>query len=187
MKKVFSLFLLGVLIYSFAPPLLADNTGTRAEQTGEQEEKKEFLGLKFGVALAITSYGKKRFVVQEATIINGKVRVLEELNTFPRIMLETHYFFNLKKKIIGIGPFVGIQSNKNHLLDTIAFGAMTGFRYSEKDNNSFNFGIGAFCDRNCKFLGAGIERDKPLPEGESLYFYTRNYWGFVALISFSFL
>lgn len=76
-------------------------------------------GFKFGVGLTLTIDAGGRNRVQEAEVVNGIVRITEERDVIPRLMLETHYFFVpketsflgiLDEKMWGWGPFVGLQN-----------------------------------------------------------------------------
>ena len=77
----------------------------------------------FGVALTYTQHLGNQVPVKNAQVVNGVVRVTEENNALPRVMLETHYFFKPKHDFLGSvpknewgwGPFIGVQPGSNNI------------------------------------------------------------------------
>ncbi len=117
-----------ILCVLAAIPCLAADTGN---------DDTEFGGIRFGVGLSITIDFGSDSRVESAEIIDGRVRVTEDRNVIPRVLLETHYFFPATtKRFLWIkepgtwawGPFVGLQSSDSEVIDAFAVGLMVGFR-----------------------------------------------------------
>jgi hypothetical protein len=79
--------------------------------------------------------------IETASVVNNIVRVEKDNNDIPRLLLESHYFFeptssfrNVRKEDWGHGPFIAIQPGKNDLIDAIGLGYMLGFK--NKDTNT---------------------------------------------------
>ncbi len=147
-----------------------------------------FLGLNWGIAVAAAYTFEKDPSVDEAEILNGSVWVTRESKASPRVMLETHYFLSLRSGKWGWGPFLAIQPASGDLLGTIAGGVMVGIKNADdKNNNSFNVGIGPYLINNYKELTAGLVDGKMAPEGLSTIKYkTRAAAGICLVFSFSF-
>ncbi|MEC4890103.1 MAG: hypothetical protein RI101_08575 [Nitrospira sp.] len=155
----------------------------------------------FGVALTYTQDLGRHDRVKNAQVVNGVVRVTEDGNALPRIMLETHYFFKpeadlfwgVKAKEWGHGPFVALQPGSQNIVEAVAIGWMIGFRRADGDssditkNSSFNLGVGFVVDPKVQVLGEGITKNQALPSGETQIRYrdTAQY-GILILSSFSF-
>ncbi len=159
------------------------------------EEKRDFAGLKFGVGLSLTMDTGKNDRVNEANVVNDIVRVTEDSNDIPRIMLESHYFFKpdvtfmkaVKAENWGHGPFVALQPGTEDIIEAISLGWMFGFKREDSKTNSWNIGIGMVVDPNVKILGDGIEENQPLPTGETeVRLKETSQWGIIILTSFSF-
>ena len=156
----------------------------------------ELQGFKFGIGLTLTLNYSGRNRVKEAEVVNGKVRVTEDKDTIPRLMLETHYFFVPKKtSFLGIldpgmwgwGPFVAMQSGTDEIVEAIGGGFMVGFRRKKGSPQSFNLGLGAVVDPSVRVLGDGLSKNDPLPEGETQVRYKHtNQWGVLLITSYSF-
>ena len=157
----------------------------------KQEAIEDFGGLGFSVGAGITFFPAEDELIEEAEIINGIVRIKREGKAVSRMMLESHYFFILDNESNGkwgIGPFVGILTNEDQLLDAFGLGVMVGLRrLGESSSRSLNFGAGWVWDRNCKVLGDGIYANMLLPEGETEIRYKyKTLGGFIVIVSFSF-
>lgn len=174
-----------------------------ATETEEAEDSvnRQFLGIDFGLGLGFSHDLSGGDRVDTAELVNGVVRVTKTSNARPRILLETHYFFEfdaeehvvtfggrrirIREADIGMGPFVAIQGSDQQVIEAIAFGYMIGFKRSE--STSLNLGLGLALDPDVQTLGSGIEADQPLPVGETQIRYRREgRWGLVGLASFSF-
>ncbi len=164
----------------------SDTENTQAEQT--------FMGLKFGAGLGVTADLTSGSRVSSAKVVNGIVRVDDESNIQPRVFLEMHNFINGKNppdpdhpKFFGTGPWIGIQSSQDKVIDSFAIGWMWGWRQDPKQTSSFNIGIGVVFDSKVQVLGDGIEKNKPLPAGETeVRFKTESRTGVALVTSFSF-
>lgn len=162
----------------------------------------------FGVAVTYTQDLGKHDRVKNAQVVNGIVRVTEDNNALPRIMLETHYFFKPSGKLFGLfdsvkntdqtkvwghGPFVGIQPGSQNIIEAVAIGWMVGFRRPDPENgsltanSSFNLGIGFVVDPKVQVLGDGVTRNQALPVGETqVRFKDSAQYGLLIMSSFSF-
>ncbi|WP_433853022.1 hypothetical protein [Stenotrophomonas nitritireducens] len=158
-----------------------------------QDDGPELSGIKMGVGLSVTFDWEKR--IESASVVNGIVRVDSEKNAVARILLESHYLFTPNKRLLGvqepgtwgIGPFVGVMSGNDRLIEAAGIGAMLGFRRSKDKDNSFNIGVGYMVDPSSRTLGDGIIANHPLPQGESgVRYKTRSRGGIVVMASFSF-
>lgn len=162
----------------------------------------------FGVAITYTQDLGKHDRVKNAQVVNGVVRVTEDNNALPRIMLETHYFFKPNGSLFGLfdsvkntdsnkvwghGPFVGIQPGSQNIIEAVTIGWMIGFRRPEEtatsvtQNSSFNLGLGFVVDPKVQVLGDGMTRNQPLPSGETqVRFKDTAQYGILLMSSFSF-
>jgi hypothetical protein len=91
----------------------------------------------FGAALGVAVDTGEVDRVEEATVVNGVVRVSKESNTSARVMLETHYLFEANRRKFlavgdpwnwGWGPFVAIQPGSEDLVENLAGGFLVSFR-----------------------------------------------------------
>lgn len=179
--------------------VLAEEESLTAEQEREIQEAaatKEFLGLNWSLGIG-AAHDPEGGRVDKASVVNGVVRVEEENNTQARIFLEIHIFCLRKltrnesceepKPLFGQGPWVGVQSSKDQVIDAFGLGWMWGWRTSTTATNSFNLGIGLVLDPKVQVLGDGIEANKPLPTGETaIRFKKESRVGGVLLVSFTF-
>lgn len=162
-------------------------------------------GWGFGAGLSLSIF-KKDQRIENAEVINGIVRVTEDQRVLTRVMLETHYLSRWwteklgmedrcmdrgKIKECGIGFFIAAQPGTTNTIEAIGGGVMYGHRRnpgpSDTDTSAFNFGIGLVVDPYAKTLGDGIQKDQPLPAGETVVrFKERPIWGWLLFASFSF-
>ncbi len=171
----------------------ARNATTQADAAATEQQRREFAGLDLGVGISVTFDFGGIERISEAEVVGGVVRVKDEDDARARIMLESHYFFTpdfpmfgVEHKDWGIGPFVAIQPGTDEVIEAAALGLMMGFR-REGTGDSFNIGIGVAVDPNTRTLGDGIERDMPLPVGETAVRYKEeSQFGLVILTSFTF-
>jgi hypothetical protein len=98
---------------------------------------RSFGGFRFGAGLSVTFDTGSDERVESAKIVDGVVRVTQEKNVITRVLLETHYFFPATSRaFLGVkepgtwawGPFVGVQSSTDDVIDAFAMGLMVGFR-----------------------------------------------------------
>lgn len=191
-------FLKGSVSVMFALYLLLVSTSAFAtDEDKKLEATRNFAGINFGVGLTLTLDTGSHDRVENAELVNGVVRITEERNDIPRIMLETHYFFlpqhnflgmrSVKPNEWGIGPFVGIQNGSNEIIEAIGAGVMLGFRRNENTKDSFNIGVGFVVDPSVKILGDGITENQTLPAGETQIRYKEtSQWGVLLVISYAF-
>jgi len=140
-------------------------------------------GFNFGVALGVTLKAGERSIVNSASLDpNGIVRINQDNNTTANLILESHYFFtpdasiwNVEPKNWGHGPFIAIQPGTDNIIQSVGAGWMIGFKRSSiaipdlaRDRgDSFNIGMGVMLNPNAQVLGDGIQKDQPLPTGET--------------------
>lgn len=157
----------------------------------EEKEKasvKEFAGFNWGVGLAYT-YINKGPSIDEAEMVDGKVRIKKEHNRAAALMLETHYFVNLGKfqdSEIGLGPFAAIRVIDTEGKDVKAYGVgiMAGFKRQQESKSSWNIGIGYYVDTSVKQLGSGITEGEALPGTEKEIRYKQvDSGGFMFMLS----
>ena len=173
----------------------------KQKQESEIGNHEKFVGLGFGWGLSVAFGGKEK--VESAELVNGVVRVSKSVNVDPRLVLETHFLFGLKKyktngtkKVkeyaemtnldIGGGPFICVLVSGDELIEAFGGGIMVGVRKKGAEN-SFNIGIGFINDTEYKVLGDDIEANKSLPNGETeIRYKTKNQWRLQIVFAFRF-
>ena len=163
------------------------------ERMQEEAAQKQFLGLNLGIglSLAVDLQGDR---VDDASVDGGKVGVSKKNSGQPRVLLESHYFFepakdhrNLKKERWGYGPFVAIQGSDDEVIEAFGLGWMVGFKRKGPQEESFNLGLGLIFDPSVKVLGDSIHEGRPLPTGETdVQFKEESRVSAVLSVSFSF-
>jgi hypothetical protein len=192
--------------------LLGQASGAEIEK--QNDRIKKFIGWDWnlGVALAYDLDGER---IDTAAVVNGLVRVENESRAAPRIVAAIHYFWPVcatdepcsprrqptatgsnpatgpgllqptPLPRFGWGPFVGIQSSQNDLIDSFVTGLMVGWPTGDGDQ-SFNVGLGLVFDSKVKTLGDGLRANQPLPAGETaVRFKTEDRLGAMLLFSFN--
>jgi hypothetical protein len=180
---------------------LSDEAAGKAlvEVEGERQEQnqREFLGINWGMGIAVGFDLSGRDRVKSAKIVNNIVRVEEENNVTPRIFLETHNFLNRKvmrgdrgDKPVGAhwgnGPFAALQSSSDEAIEAFSLGYMWGFRESPDTDASLNFGVGILFDPSVQILGDGIDEGEELTTGDELRYKKESRVSLVLMTSFSF-
>jgi len=164
-----------------------------ATATTIAEGNKKFLGGNFGMGISLTHYRSGKDRINNASVVNGIVRVDDEQSDQARPTLEIHKYFPLKHCWFpnvmcpdGFGPFVAVQLGEKDFINAIGGGLMWGWKEAS-NGNALNIGIGAIVDPSVKQLGKGIREDEPLPAGETEVRYRNiSQWGFLVMTSFSF-
>lgn len=167
---------------------------TEKKQSEVDSAKRDFAGIKFGVGIAVVAALSKA-VIEEAVLVPEEcaegcteqiVRSSKSRTVTTRLLLESHYFFTPgKEEMIGFGPFLAVQPGTEEIIEAAGLGIMVGFRRKLK-KESFNIGLGVLVEPEVKALGKGLERDKPLPAGDTLRFQRRALASLLVLASFSF-
>ena len=179
-RKAMMFFLFPMLLLAATHAAASD-----ADPKGDADGRK-FAGLKFGIGISLTVNGGEPSV-ESASVVNGIVRVDKERTSKARILLESHYFFRKEAKSWGYGPFIGVLPGSSQTIDALGGGLMVGFRRNENTSDSFNLGVGYMWDSSVRSLGDGIERNKPLPAGETAIRYRDTDGnGVVLIFSYSF-
>ena len=118
----------------------------------------------FGVGVVMDFSDKTR--VNEASVVNGIVRVNSDSNTSFRPMIDVHAPIWKLSGTITAGPFIGVQLSKEQLVDSLGGGLMVSLPVG-KTIKTLNLGLGAVVDPNVRTLGNGIKEDEALPAGET--------------------
>lgn len=165
---------------------------------------KRFAGFNFGVALGVVVKAGKRDLVQTAAVDpNGIVRIERDNNTTANLLLESHYFYTPQASFLGLvdsrnwghGPFVAVQPGTENIIQSVGAGWMIGFKRSSivaqdlaRDRgDSFNIGIGVMVNPNAQVLGDGVQKNQPLPSGEtSVRLRKTTEMGYLITFSYSF-
>lgn len=162
-----------------------------------EEGTSEFAGINFGVGISLTFDLGDDSRVEDASIVDGIVRVNNENDKIARVMLESHYFFvpggrflkmnSLHSGRWGWGPFVALQPGTDEIIEAISVGLMVGFRRPNETGASWNVGIGYITDPNVDVLGDGFVENQPPPGNETeVRLKEISQDGIVLLFSFSF-
>lgn len=128
-----------------------------------------FEGAKPGVGLSATIDLEGDRIEEAELDRKGIVRVFRSSNYIPRMLLETHTFWEISPRF-GVGPFCAVtMGGTRSLVGGMGAGIMFGMRTDgdSQSDNSFNVGLGGFVDPYVKTLGDGIKENEALPEGES--------------------
>lgn len=180
---VFFLMLQITMIISLIPYVHAEGDGASTNNNDL------WAGMGFGIGMSFTIDTGKNDRVKSASIVNGVVRVEDEENGIPRLLLEMHNFYwDIPKTKIGHGPFVAVQPGSEDIINAVALGWMIGLKYStnDKSNRSFNLGIGYAADPNVRILGEGLQPNKPLPENETeIRYKEKTQYGVIIMFSTS--
>jgi len=143
-------------------------------------------GFKFGVGvLGAHFHGKKR--VEEASVQNGKVQIDDGDNTTAGVVLETHQLFGHLWGPMYIGPFLGLKTNNEEIIDAAMLGVMFAAKSRDDEKSSFNIGIGYIIDPKVSVLADGFEEGQSLPAGETnvrTKKVTQHGWGVVVSYGF---
>ncbi len=152
------------------------------------EPNKNFAGWDWGLGVSLTVDTGSRDRVEEASIIDGTIRVNKDNNAIPRIMLELHHFiWTWSDDTVGLGLFSGIQPGGDDIIDAFGGGIMMGFRKNKTDFLSFNIGVGVMVDPNTKVLGDGFVANQAPPGTETeVRFKETEQIGILVLVSTSF-
>ena len=145
----------------------AKTDASKAQAEGE----KDFLGMKWGVGVGY-SYAVDD-VVDNAQVVDGKIRVTKDLRAQPRLIMEFHRYIGCYEKngkevqvTSGCGPFAAIVSRDDKVLSGVAFGGMYGWKTTEGDvSKGFSVGLGVLLDSEGKTLASGFDDGQALPDG----------------------
>lgn len=155
----------------------AQSTQAPAEPSGkatEVPEKKEtttdtFLA-QFGIGLSVSAKLGRERSIEEAQLVNGIVRVTSERQVTPRLMLERHWYFDndFSNKHFRQGLFVGLSLlGERKIMDSVSVGWLVAFKPNQGDKATHNLGLGLAVEPYSRVLGDGIQKNQPLPVGES--------------------
>jgi hypothetical protein len=155
-----------------------------------------------GIGVGVVGGGATR--VDDASIVDGKVRVSKSQKSDARVMFEAHAFIeelsgsNFAKKhrdapwqlaydSFGMGlQAVVLAAGDNSTIDGFGGGLIFGFRPSSSSISSVNFGIGAVNQNSIKTLGVGFKDGKAPPDGATqISFKEESAWRGYVMASFS--
>ena len=157
-------------------PAEDDDEATR--DAAQHYANRDFLGIRFGVAFGMTTDIGSGDRVDDAEVINDVVRITKAANHSPRVLLETHYFWevdaedtivslggaevSVRAADIGFGPFAAIQGSDDELLEAFAIGGMVGFKDSDR-YRSVKFIEGRACSSSRRETHREPARGRPSP------------------------
>jgi len=133
----------------------------------------------FGIGLSVSANLGKERSIEEAQLVNGTVRVTSERQVTPRLMLERHWYLSegwdtkhedgtLSNTKFRQGFFVGVSLlGDKKMMDAVSVGWLVGFKPNSNDKATHNLGLGIAVEPYSRVLGDGIEKNKPLPQGET--------------------
>ena len=162
--------------------------GAKGEKTGNVWDN-----LGFGLGLSYTQDLGTHNRVKSAELVNGVVRVTDEENGIPRIVIETHYFFD-QDDSFGHGPFIAVQPGDQETINAVSAGYMLSFRRIGKSKadteskivQSWNIGFGVVADANVQTLGDGFKENQAPPPGETeIRYKEQTQYGLMILFSAS--
>jgi hypothetical protein len=152
----------------------------------EDESKSTSIGdFGFGAGLSFTMDLGSHDRIKSAEVVDGLVRVTDEENGIPRLVLEGHYFFRDSDFGFNHGPFVAVQPGSDEIINSVAIGYMMGWKKADK-TSSWNIGLGVVADPNVQTLGDGVSENKALPGNETVIRYKETtQYGLMLLFSTS--
>ena len=174
----------------FIDAYLTGVTADSVQNFREQNAADSFKGMGFGGSVGISFFSPSNRD-QEAMIVDGTpgtVRITKERSVVPAVMLESHYFITRgDKPMWGAGPFAGILSSGEKVIDAFGIGLMIGGRRSKDQPQSFNLGLGVIWEPEIQRLGEGFEEGKAPPGNETeIRYKTEAAVGTLLIISFTF-
>jgi len=151
----------------------AEATPTPSKKPADMDKSENWFN-KLGVGGAIGwTHNLGRSRVEEASVVDGVVRVDAKQNDSVRPWVEVHAWFNewggtTARPRWGLGPFVAVAPGSN-FVDAVAMGVMLGRKYKTEGNSnlSFNLAIGGALELNAKVLGDGVTANQPPPGSET--------------------
>lgn len=162
-----------MLLFMFAVICAGMPVAHGADGGGKEPSPKNDFWSTFGVGLAVTANLGRERSIQEAQLVNGIVRVTNERQVTPRLMLEKHWYLDEGWKEDGChcrhGVFVGASLlGDKQMMDAVALGYLAGFKSGSKsDTTTHNLGIGLALQPYSRVLGDGLTKNQPLPAGET--------------------
>ena len=132
-----------------------------------------------GVGLSLTIDLGDHDRVEDASIVNGIVRINDDSNVRPRFMGELHFALKCENPAILVdgekrcnpyersgGLFVAVLPGSENIVEAVGLGWM--WRLPDKlADRALNIGLGIVVDENVEVLGEGFEPNMPPPPGET--------------------
>lgn len=202
--RLFLILLISLLLISGGyTSILAQEPRPEMEVQKDRAEASFLSGVNFGAGImgSVFSGGKKP--VESARVVNGVVRVEEEGDAQVGVVAEFHTLWRWcasksqtglvncnnddQHAQLGVGPSVGFKLGDNNIINAVFLGPMIAFRPNPTATNSFNLAIGGIMAPKVKVLGDGVEKNQPLPAGETEVRYkTINKYGYALMLAFTF-
>jgi hypothetical protein len=169
-------------------PLVASAEETEREATSQEN----FMGLNWGVGFGYSFSSSK--AVDQASIVNGIVRVESERKQLPRAFLEFHKYLWCNKDrsdrelgTRGCGPFLAVSATEQKVLSGVGMGFMYGRKAKATDSDGFSIGIGVMLDGKVKDLADGFEENQAPPAGETqVRFKEKSRWSGMLFVTRTF-
>ncbi len=166
----------------------------------------------FGVGLSLTMDIGSRDRVKRANLdANNIVRIEKDNNIIPRFILEAHYWFHDLERILKDnkdanavnfvkqqsewkrrwrhGPYVAVEPGGDSIINAVGMGWMIGLLPYDPQGDgankrlaSYNLGVGFLVEPSVQTLGDGIQKDRPLPKGETAIRYKETAQGGVMFL-----
>jgi hypothetical protein len=176
----------------------AETEAARLTEREAQDRRDALDDFKKGAGLGISVViGDNDDVVDDATVVDGRIVVTRRSRDQTRAALEAHQLFtanpltaNGRKAIreqvercaqdtincplVGIGPFAAIQTGNDDSISSVGLGFMVGVRSDPRQDSSFNVGLGMVFDNSVKKLAPGFVEGQPLPTGQTQVQFTEN-------------
>jgi hypothetical protein len=155
------------------------------EPAADADKKGTWDQFGMGAGLSFTYDTGEDDRVESAEIVDGIVRVTDEENGIPRIVLESHYFMGDQDSAVLHGPFVAIQPGDDDIINSIALGYMVGLARKGADRDkTWNIGVAIAADPNVQVLGDGLKPDRALPGNETeIRFKEETQYGIMVVFS----
>ena len=176
----------------------AETEAARLTEREAQDRRDALDDFKKGAGLGISVViGDNDDVIDDATVVDGKVVVTERSRDQARAALEVHQLFTanpltangrraireqvercaqdtINCPLVGIGPFAAIQTGDSDSISSVGLGVMVGVRSDPRQDSSFNVGLGIVFDNSVKGLAPGFVDGQPLPTGQTQVQFTEN-------------
>jgi hypothetical protein len=176
----------------------AENEATRLTEKEAQDRRDALDDFKKGAGLGISVViGDNDDVVDDATVVDGKVVVTRRSKDQTRAALEAHQLFtgnpftssgrekirhqvercatnSIECPLVGVGPFAAIQTGTDDSISSVGLGLMVGVRSDPRQDSSFNVGVGMVFDNSVRQLAPGFVEGQPLPAGQTQVQFTEK-------------
>lgn len=172
-----------------ANQLLQSEIEAAVNEKEKVQSASDFMGLTWGLGFGY-SFSEDE-AIDEAVIVDGRVRVGSRKRDLPRVVLEFHKYFwcNNDRKLLdrGCGPFMAVAATADKALSGVGVGWMYGRKSKESDSDGFSVGIGVVLDGDIKDLAEGFEENEPPPGTETtVRFEEKSRWSALLIVTRTF-